>query len=175
MSKPVHSFSFVADARAKVLVLGTMPGAASLTAGQYYAHPRNMFWRIAGEVFNFDPGQPYEARLEALRRNRVALWDVMHSCNRPGSLDADIVRDSVVANDFAGFFAQFPAITRVCFNGSMARQVYERQVKPRLAPLRLPLGLPLRLEYIGLPSTSPANAAVPLSTKLERWRVALVP
>jgi len=149
-----------------VLVLGSMPSEASLTAGQYYAHPRNQFWPITGAIFSFDARAPYAERKATLRAAGVALWDVLASCIRSGSLDAAIDDDSIVANDFVRFFAMHLGITRVCFNGRKAESAWRRHVQ-----LRLPAGR--SFEYRLLPSTSPAHAGMGYLRKLEIWRSAL--
>jgi len=95
-----------------------MPGAMSLSAGQYYAHPRNAFWKIMGELVGAGPDAPYAERAAILQARRIALWDVLHSCIRAGSLDADI-RDEA-PNDFAAFFATHPRIKRIGCNGAKA-------------------------------------------------------
>lgn len=89
---------------AGVLILGSMPGVASLKAQQYYAHPQNLFWKILGCTFGFDPAATYEERTQYLAEAGVAVWDVLASCMREGSLDADIDKASAVPNDFATFF-----------------------------------------------------------------------
>ena len=160
----VQGFAPVAAPGARVLVLGSMPGVASLRQGRYYAHPRNAFWPIAASVFGFDPGLDYAQRLHALQAAGVALWDVLQACERPGSLDADIRGDTLVANDFAAFLERYPAIVRVCFNGAKAAALYRRHVLP---------GLALPLEYVDLPSTSPAHAAASFERKLAAWSRAL--
>ena len=103
----IHSFEPIGDRNAEVLILGSMPGTRSLTAGQYYAHPHNVFWRILAELLHFDAASSYEARVRALKSARVALWDVLHSCVRAGSLDAMIENDTQIANDFRRFFGGF--------------------------------------------------------------------
>lgn len=142
-----------------------MPGAASLRAGQYYAHPRNLFWRILGEVVGLDPGLPYDCRTGALTSAGIALWDVLKSCVRAGSLDSAIEKDSVVPNDFATFFARHPHVRRVYFNGSTAESSYRRWVLPQLPPTAG------SLLYARLPSTSPAHAALAFEEKRAAWRV----
>ncbi len=143
-----------------------MPGEASLRAGQYYAHPRNAFWLIMEDIFG-PAGPVYSRRLALLKRNGVALWDVLGSCVRPGSSDAAIRRSSIRHNDIAGFLSAHPGIERVVFNGSKAEECFRRRVLPDL-PVRFS-----RLEYLRLPSTSPAYASVPYSAKLSAWRRAL--
>ena len=161
----VQGFAPVAAADARILVLGSMPGVASLRQARYYAHPRNAFWPIAGQVLGFDPAADYPRRLQALRFAGVALWDVLQACERPGSLDADIRGDTLVPNDFAAFLLAHPRLVRVCFNGGKAASLYRRHVLPRL-PAR-------PLEYVDLPSTSPAHAAASFEKKLAAWREAL--
>ncbi|MDB5985833.1 MAG: DNA-deoxyinosine glycosylase [Nevskia sp.] len=157
-----RSFAAVADKSATVLILGSMPGQASLLAQQYYAHPRNAFWRIQGDLIGARPELPYAERLRLLRANGIALWDVLESCIRVGSLDSDIEELSVVANDFAGFFKRHRNIRRVFFNGAKAEQSFQRHVHAGLASLAL--------RYWRLPSTSPAHAGMPYAKKLEAWR-----
>lgn len=164
----MHSFPPVADAGARVLILGSMPGVASLVAGRYYAHARNAFWPLMGALLGFAADAPYAARTAALRAAGVALWDVLHTCARAGSLDAMIDRDSAVANDLPAFFAAHPRVRHVFFNGAAAEDCFRRHVLPHLAA-----GGALRLAR--LPSTSPANAAFSFEQKLAVWRAALSP
>ncbi len=165
-SGAVRGFQAVASQEPDVLVLGSMPGVISLREQQYYAHPRNAFWPIAAAVFGFEASLPYDLRLAALNGAGVALWDVLQACEREGSLDADIKADSVVPNDFAAFFASHPHIQRVCFNGAKAAALYRRHVLPKVTALT-------HLEYVALPSTSPAHAAAGFDAKLAVWRKGL--
>ncbi|MES2603577.1 MAG: DNA-deoxyinosine glycosylase [Pseudomonadota bacterium] len=158
----VHSFPPLAAPDATRLILGSMPGVASLTAGRYYAHPRNAFWPLIEGLLQLPAGLDYEQRCAALRQHRIAVWDVLQSCHRPGSLDSAIDRDSMVANDFAGFLREHPQIRRVYFNGQKAALEWKRLVAPTLAGGQ---GLVTSV----LPSSSPAHAGLPLAEKLKRW------
>ena len=159
----VHSFPPIASRTARVLILGTMPGKVSLRERQYYAHPQNGFWRIIGEILGFDPACPYEARVAAVQSASIAVWDVLKSCIRPSSLDSAIDAASAVPNDFATFLAEHPQIQRVCFNGATAQALFMKHVRPCLATH-------LDVEYVRLPSTSPANASLPFAEKARAWQ-----
>ena len=160
-------FPPVADARARVLVLGTLPGRRSLEAREYYAQPQNAFWRIMGRLFGAEPQLPYEQRLEKLHAARVAVWDVLAAGEREGSLDSSIVPRSIVVNDFGSFLARHGRIELVCFNGRTAAELYRRKVVPQLTPERAALATRL------LPSTSPAYASLRFEQKLALWSAAL--
>jgi TDG/mug DNA glycosylase family protein len=153
----------VVDARARVLVLGSMPGGESLRRQQYYAHPRNHFWAIVDDVFGVPRDLPYPERLAALSAAGVALWDVLGECTRHGSLDSGIERDSMAVNDIPALLARHPGIGALLFNGLFAETVYRTRLGPPPLPARR------------LPSTSPANAARPYPEKLSAWREALAP
>ncbi len=140
-----------------------MPGGASLLANQYYAHPRNAFWPIMGELFCAGPDLPYVRRVRVLKHAGVAVWDVLASCTRGSSLDSDIDEDSIVTNDFASFLHAHPRIERVFFNGAKAEGSFRRHVMPRLG------GTTLLFQH--LPSTSPANASWSHARKLRAWRM----
>lgn len=159
----IRCFTPVEDASAEVLILGSMPGKESLRAGQYYAHPRNVFWKIMGDLVGAYPDLPYEERLYILKSSGIALWDVLESCVRKTSLDSHIKEDA--ANNFESFFLQHPNITHIFFNGAKAEQCFRKHVKvpPRFSPL----------QYCRLPSTSPAHAGMPYENKLDAWRAIL--
>ncbi|TWT85557.1 Uracil DNA glycosylase superfamily protein [Posidoniimonas polymericola] len=160
-----RSFPPIAALGARVLVLGSMPGAASLAAVEYYAHPRNAFWPIMGELFGAGPELPYEARAARLREHGVAVWDVLRECRRAGSLDASIVVASERANDFPAFLARFDQVERIYFNGQKAEAAFRRHAAPRLPDDCLD-----RLTLTRLPSTSPAHAGMSFAEKLANWR-----
>lgn len=143
-----------------------MPGEASLQAQRYYAHAQNRFWWILSQHLGFPLELPYEQRLEQLRRNRIALWDVLAGCRREGSLDSAIQVDSEVANDFQSLFRRYP-IRRILFNGGKAEQAWARHCRGSLG------GLDVEVETRRLPSTSAAYAAMRPEEKLRRWREAL--
>jgi hypoxanthine-DNA glycosylase len=160
----VRSFPPIARRDARLLLLGTMPGIASLGASQYYAHPRNAFWPIAGALWGFDPALPYARRCAALRARGVAVWDVLAACVRPGSLDSDIDLATMETNDFASFFAAHRRIAVVACNGGIAHDLFRRRVQRDLQQ-------PWRdLPVVRLPSTSPAHAGRTLAVKLAAWR-----
>lgn len=158
----VESFAPVARADARVLVLGSMPGVASLRAGRYYAHPRNAFWPLCEALFEVPAEAPYERRLTLLQDRGVALWDVAFRCRRRASADATI--DEVVPNDIPGLLRRCPAIAALGFNGRKAEELFRRLVAPGLGA-RL-----ADLDRLYLPSTSPAHAARSFAQKLAGWR-----
>jgi hypoxanthine-DNA glycosylase len=141
-----------------------MPSPASLAAGQFYGHRQNAFWRIMGELFDAGLDRPYAQRTRRLKAHRVAVWDVLHQCERAGSLDSSIVVASEVPNDFKSFFARHRAIQAVFFNGTKAEASFTRHVLPSLKE-RL-----AAMHMERLPSTSPANATFSFDAKLAHWR-----
>lgn len=150
------AFDPVVDADARVLILGSLPGEASLAAGRYYAHPRNAFWRLTGAVIGRDlEAMDYETRLAALRRAGIGLWDVIASAERSGSLDAAI--RSPEAADLRGLVERLPGLRAVAFNGGLAARLGGRILAEGTAAL------------IPLPSSSPAHAR-PFEHKLADWR-----
>ncbi|BBZ21119.1 DNA-deoxyinosine glycosylase [Mycolicibacterium gadium] len=143
---------------AHTLILGNMLSAMSVTSQQYYGNPRNAFWRITGELFGFAADDPYDDRTAALVANGVAVWDVLRSCRRKGSLDAAVEPDSMVPNDFGRLLVAHPGIRRIFFNGAAAEKNFNRLV--RVAP---------DVHYRRLPSTSPAQT-MRYEDKVAAWR-----
>ncbi len=145
-----------------------MPGKAWLAANEYYAHPQNVFWRVVGELFDIPVGVGYQQRLQTLTRNRIALWDVLKTCTRASSLDSDIVESSIVVNDLVSFLAVHRQVRRVFFNGAKAEASFRWYVAPDMPDKGA------GLEFVRLPSTSPANASWSWERKLTAWRDALL-
>jgi TDG/mug DNA glycosylase family protein len=156
-------FAPVAGPAVHIIVLGSLPGTRSLREQQYYAHPQNAFWPIMERVFGIHGS--YRDRCAQLVAHGVGLWDVLASAARPGSLDANISLSTARANDIAAFAKQHAEICRVVFNGKKAEQLFCRYVDTD--------GLNSSIELRGLPSTSPAYAALSFQDKLTAWREAL--
>lgn len=159
-----RSFPALSRSDARVLILGSMPGAESLRRRQYYAHAANQFWPIMGELFGAGRELPYERRVETLLGHGIAVWDVLKQCDRAGSLDSAIRRGSEIVNDFARFFERHPIVRAVFFNGGKAESVFLRDVHGDLEPRDQ------QLRYTRLPSTSPAHAGMSRANKLKAWR-----
>lgn len=168
MTKPISGFAPIADKSATLLILGSMPSQVSLATQQYYAHQRNAFWPIMLRLLDPDcQTTTYGQRTALLLNNDIALWDVLHSCHRTGSLDTAIAMNSIKANNFKAFFAIHPAINTVCFNGAKAENIYKKTVLPQLnSPFS-------DLTYFRLPSTSPAHATMSFQEKLDIWKHAI--
>jgi hypoxanthine-DNA glycosylase len=151
-----RSFPPVVDARARALVLGTLPGEESLRVQQYYAHPRNLFWPILFALFDAAPLTDYGAKLAFVRARGVALWDVCMVGDREASADATIRRETPNAID--RLLDEHPSIRAVAFNGTGARRLYDKHFPRRP-----------ELTYLAMPSTSPAHARLNFAAKLAKW------
>lgn len=160
-------FPPVEPKRARVLVLGTLPGAESIRQGQYYAHPRNAFWPIMGALFGAGRDRPYPARLRKLAARGVVLWDVLRAAHRPGSLDAAIHPRRLAPNAIPALLARHPELETIVFNGGPAEALFRRHVAKRCGALLA------NVELVRLPSTSPAHASRTCAQKLALWRRAL--
>lgn len=153
----INSFPPIADEYSKILILGSMPGAKSLQMQQYYAFPQNQFWRIMFYLFDSEFSEDYETRINLLKRNKVALWDVIESCERKGSLDTEIKDE--VDNDIPQLIANHPNIKTIFCNGQKS---YKNLLKI--------LGKNFKIPIVVLPSTSPLHT-VKFEEKLESWKV----
>ena len=186
MTLPARSFPPLEGPRARLLILGSMPGTASLEAVRYYAHPRNAFWPVVMALLDGEetpatmsgtraPGRRgtavrlpgYDERVRRLLAAGIALWDVLAECVRPGSLDAAIRRDSERANALPALCERHPELALIAFNGQTASKLFERHVGETVRARRPDI------RYVTLPSTSPAHASLTLADKHARWRDAL--
>ena len=159
MPLPVkRSFPPIVDARARLLVLGTLPGEESLRRVEYYAHPRNLFWPIVFALFGETPPPNYAERVRFIGERRIALWDVCASAQRLASADTTIAAE--VPNTIDALIDVHPGIRTIAFNGSGARRLYDRHFARRAG-----------LRYIALPSTSPAHARLGFAEKLAQWKI----
>jgi TDG/mug DNA glycosylase family protein len=162
----IRGFPPISRPDARTLILGSMPSRESLAQRRYYAHPRNGFWPIVGGLYGITETD-YQQRADQLTGKGVAVWDVLKTCFRSGSLDSHIKDRTIVTNDFQQFFASHPDISRVFFNGAKAESVYLKHVLPGLD------GAAAALKLLRLPSTSPAHAGMSPEQKKETWRVIL--
>ncbi|WP_313916330.1 DNA-deoxyinosine glycosylase [Tahibacter sp.] len=162
----VESFSPCVGEDCRILILGSMPGARSLAAGQYYAHPQNLFWPVMHAVFGVDATAPFARRLSQLQSCGVGLWDVLQGCERRGSLDSAITAESEVPNAIVALLARRPAIVTIALNGAKAAQAFSRHIAKKIPAERLH-GLVVHT----LPSTSPAHASMSRDEKIRRWSV----
>ena len=161
MPRKISGLRPIAYPGARILILGSMPGERSLQMQQYYAHPRNQFWKILAEVFGAKELKSYSQKKKFLKVHRIALWDVVKSCHRHRSADLSIRK--VQINDLDGLLERFPGIHYIFLNGRTAQQYFLRNFARKI---------PLSNAY--LPSTSPAHAGRDLKTKLRFWRRAFV-
>ena len=159
----VQSFKPVIGIEPKVVILGSMPGIASLTEHQYYAHPRNTFWPIMARLFGVEWSPLYSQRVNQLRNYPLILWDVLRACERKGSLDSAIKADGRVANDIASLLSGHQGIRCIVFNGGAAEKMFKQQVAPTIEQID-------RFDLLRMPSTSPAHASLSIEQKLDQWR-----
>lgn len=159
MEERIYGLAPIANEESRILILGSMPGEQSLNIQQYYGHRRNHFWKILQELFNEEIEDNYESKVNFLLRNKIALWDVIGSCKRQGSLDADITDE--VANDLTSFFEKYPKIKFVAFNGDKAYKTFKKHIGFKSYE---------HIEFVKLTSTSPANVNR-FEEKVENWRI----
>lgn len=160
----IEGFAPIVSGDSSVLILGTIPSETSLLRQQYYGHSRNAFWPIMSALFGSYHGLCYQRRKETLMENGIAVWDVLQSCHRLGSLDSNIELATLKTNDFDAFFTEYQCIKGVFFNGRMAEKLYQKRILPTLNH-RFSY-----LEYQCLPSTSPAYASLKFEQKLDAWK-----
>ncbi len=157
----LESFAPVVNAHTRILVIGSMPGEASLRARQYYAYARNQFWQLMFDLLEHGrPPHDYQDKLHTLLSHGIGLWDALARCERTGSLDGNIKQP--VPNDFPALFARYPQIRTLLFNGQAAAAHFKRA-----------FGFPADKTCRILPSTSPAHAARSYAEKRRIWGQAL--
>ncbi len=160
----IESFEPVIGTNPKVLILGSIPGIASLQAQQYYAHPRNAFWPIMANLFDIEWHDEYELRIQQVKKLPVVLWDTLKACHREGSLDSAILKDELEANDIVGLLKSHPGIDLIAFNGAASEKYFKKTVGKLLTDEQ-------QVDLQRLPSTSPAHASKNFQQKLEDWKV----
>jgi double-stranded uracil-DNA glycosylase len=158
-------FPPILGASARVLILGSLPSQKSLQKLEYYGNPQNVFWRIMGEIIGAGPELQYQERVKILIRNGIAVWDVLAASVRSGSMDSAIDEATARANDFDSILVGQSDFQLVCFNGQSAARFFDRLVPQKVRQSMQDL------EFVTLPSTSPAHAAMSFPTKLKRWSV----
>lgn len=153
-----QSFAPIIPNQPRILILGSLPGDLSIAKDQYYAHPQNRFWKVLFALFEQEFTSDYSERIKLLHQQQIALWDVCASAIRPGSMDTDI--SEVIPNTIPQLLAENPAISNVIFNGQKAQKLFEKYFKKQE-----------NLNYITLPSTSPANAQFSIEKLLQHWEI----
>ena len=158
----VHSFEPVIGNNPRVLILGSMPGIVSLQAVQYYANPRNAFWSVMADLFEIEIDCEYQHRIDQIKKLPIVLWDTIKACHRQGSLDSNIQKHQLEANDIPALLNQYGNIRLVACNGATSEKYFNQLVRKQLPDV---------IEVLRLPSTSPAHAGMTYEQKLSRWRV----
>ncbi|REC46589.1 DNA-deoxyinosine glycosylase [Chryseobacterium pennipullorum] len=159
MQNRISSFPPVIDSHSEILILGSIPGVKSLEKQQYYAHPQNKFWKIIFELLQEEYTEEYVVRMEILKKHHIALWDVIDSCERKGSLDSEIRNEE--ANQIAELLEQHPRVKAIFSNGGKSYKNVQKL-----------LGKNYRLPIFLLPSTSPLHT-ISFDKKLEDWKAIL--
>ncbi|MDX1357294.1 MAG: DNA-deoxyinosine glycosylase [Clostridia bacterium] len=154
----LHSFAPIIDHKCRILILGSIPGAESLRKQEYYGHPQNKFWDVIYGVFGKSPDYDYEDKKKFLLDQNIALWDVIKSCERTGSLDSKI--KNAIVNDFQSLLSDHPRIKHIFFNGRTAEKLFKENFT----------FAGIKTTYLG--STSPAHA-VPMERRLSEWSLVL--
>ena len=154
----ISSFQPIINSESKILILGSIPGIKSIEMQQYYAHPQNKFWKIISEIFNEEFSLNYQERIKILQKHHIALWDVIDTCERKGSLDSEIRNEE--ANKIGDLLQDFPNVKAIFCNGQKSYKNLQKI-----------LGKDFYLPIFVLPSTSPANASMKYEEKLFSWKI----
>lgn len=153
-----QSFAPIIPSQPRILILGSLPGDLSIAKDQYYAHPQNRFWKVLFPLLEQEFSTDYSERIALLHQQQIALWDVCASAIRPGSMDTAI--SEVIPNPIPQLLAENPSITKVIFNGQKAQKLFDKYFKKQE-----------NLNFITLPSTSPANAQFSIEILLQHWEI----
>jgi len=155
-----ESFEAIVPTRAKILILGTLPGDLSITQQQYYAHPQNRFWKVLSELYQETEliQSQYHDKIDFLHKKHIALWDVCATANRPGSMDNNITE--VIPNSIPSLLKKNTSIHSIYFNGQKAEKLFNKYFSKDE-----------NLQYRCLPSTSPANAQFSLKKLIDIWQI----
>ena len=152
-----HNIPPVYDSKSEVLILGSFPSVKSREGGFFYHHPQNRFWKVVSAVLDADTPETIEQKIKLLTSSRIALWDVIASCEIKGSSDSDIT--GATPNDLSEILA-CSNVGRIFTNGSLAHRLYQKHIKPKIG-----------IDDVALPSTSAANASYSLERLVEKWRI----
>lgn len=151
------SFPPISNSDAEILILGSLPGERSLEIQQYYGHAQNKFWKLIATIFGHDLPRSYEEKLVLLYKSNISLWDVIHSANRIGSLDTAILNE--IPNDLKNFINDHPKLKTIAFNGRKAEALFNKYFQKKEG-----------INFVLLPSSSPANARMKLERMVEVWK-----
>lgn len=154
--RQTHTIPPFCEDEPKILILGSFPSVKSRETGFFYGHKQNRFWRVVAAVFEDETPQTLTEKKEFLKRNRIALWDVIESCDIEGSSDASV--KNVTVNDIKGLLDKFPSVEKIFVNGKTAQKLYDKYILPTLG-----------ISAEALPSTSPANAAKTEAMLISEW------
>lgn len=157
MENRISSFPPIIDDNSKILILGSIPGVKSLEKQQYYGHPHNKFWKIIFQLFNEEFSEDYIEKIKLLKKNHVALWDVIDSCERKGSLDSEIKNEE--ANPIFELLENHQNISAIFCNGGKSFKILQKI-----------LGKNFKIPILLLPSTSPLHT-ISFEKKLENWKI----
>lgn len=154
--RQTHTIPPFCEGKPKILILGSFPSVKSRETGFFYGHKQNRFWRVVAAVFEDEKPQTLTEKKEFLKRTRIALWDVVESCDIEGSSDASV--KNVTVNDIKGLLDKFPSVEKIFVNGKTAQKLYDKYILPTLG-----------ISAEALPSTSPANAAKTEAMLVSEW------
>lgn len=157
MENRISSFPPIIDKNSKIIILGSIPGVKSLEKQEYYGHPQNKFWKIIFELFNEEFSEDYTEKIKILKKNHIALWDVIDSCERKGSLDSEIKNEE--ANPILELLEKHQKISAIFCNGGKSFKILQQI-----------LGKNFKIPIIQLPSTSPLHT-ISFEKKLENWKI----